>query len=88
MSALTSAVQQQVFAPQRMPQRTLSDIDIDYVRADEQLRIASDTQAVNYWRARREQLAVESQRAVAAATVAEHAEIESSSAHGDSTNNA
>jgi hypothetical protein len=58
------------------------------MRADEQLRNASDAHAVAYWRARREQLAVESQRAVAVATAAEHAEIESSSAHGDSTNNA
>jgi hypothetical protein len=85
--------QQQVRAPPLMHQRTLTDIDNEYVRASEQLRNASDAHEVAYWNARRIELAAEaeSQRvaaappppdaAAAAAAAAEHAEIESGLVH-------
>ena len=59
-----------------MHQRTLTDIDNEYVRASEQLRNATDAHEVAYWTARRIELAAEaeSQRVAAAP---EHAEIES-----------
>lgn len=68
-----------------MHQRTLTDIDNEYVRASEQLRNASDAHEIAYWNARRIELAAEaeSQRvaaapaAAAAAAAPEHAEIES-----------
>ena len=73
-------LQQQVRAPPLMHQRTLADIDNEYVRASEQLRNATDAHEVAYWTARRIELAAEaeSQRVAAAPAAApEHAEIES-----------
>jgi hypothetical protein len=86
-NAILQLQQQQVRAPPLMHQRTLTDIDNEYVRASEQLRNASDGHEVAYWNARRIELAAEaeSQRvaaappsaAAAAAAAAEHAEIDS-----------
>ena len=42
-------LQQQVRAPSLMHQRTLTDIDNEYVRASEQLRNASDAHEIAYW---------------------------------------
>ena len=73
-------LQQQVRAPPLMHQRTLTDIDNEYVRASEQLRNATDAHEVAYWTARRIELAAEAETqrvAAAPAAAPEHAEIES-----------
>ena len=80
-NAILQLQQQQVRAPPLMHQRTLTDIDNEYVRASEQLRNASDGHEVAYWNARRIELAAEAESQRVAAPppppAAEHAEIES-----------
>ena len=78
MGSAILQLQQQVRAPPLMHQRTLTDIDNEYVRASEQLRNASDVHEVAYWHARRIELAAEAEShrvAAAAAAAAAAAEI-------------